>query len=63
MSGDATKPKLLKTIPAVGGSHHVAFWPDERYAFAQNSLLNLPEMSDGSITVIDLVKGERIASV
>jgi len=63
ISVDATKPKLLKTIPAAGGSHHVAFSPDERYAFVQNSLLNLPEMSDGSITVIDLVKNERIASV
>jgi hypothetical protein len=28
--------------------------PDERYAFVQNSLLNLPDMSDGSITVVDL---------
>ncbi len=60
---DATKPKLLKTIPAGGGAHHVAFSPDERYAFVQNSFLNLPEMSDGSITVIDLVKNEPIASV
>ena len=63
ISGNVTKPKLLKTIPAAGGAHHVAFSPDERYAFVQNSLLNLPEMSDGSITVIDLVKNERIASV
>jgi len=63
ISGGPTKPKLLKTIPAAGGAHHVAFSPDERYAFVQNSLLNLPEMSDGSITVIDLVKNERIASV
>jgi len=63
ISGNATKPKLLKTIPAAGGAHHVAFSPDERYAFVQNSLLNLPEMSDGSITVIDLVKNERIANV
>lgn len=60
---DATKPKLLKTIPAAAGAHHVAFSPDERYAFVQNSFLNLPEMSDGSITVIDLVKNEPIASV
>ena len=63
ISGNVTKPKLLKTIPAAGGAHHVAFSPDERYAFVQNSLLNLPEMGDGSITVIDLVKNERIASV
>lgn len=63
LSQDATEPKLLKVIPAAAGAHHVAFSPDERYAFVQNSLLNLPEMSDGSITVIDLVKNERIASV
>ena len=29
----------------------------------QNSLLNLPGMSDGSITVVDLVKGEAIGSI
>jgi DNA-binding beta-propeller fold protein YncE len=43
--------------------HHVAFPPDERYVFVQNSLLNLPGMSDGSVTVIDLNKGEVVASV
>ena len=32
-------------------------------AFVQNSLLNLPGMSDGSITIIDLVKGEAIGSI
>jgi len=41
----------------------VAFTLDERYAFVQNSLLNLPGMSDGSVTVIDLVKEELVASV
>ena len=29
----------------------------------QNSFLNLPGMSDGSITIIDLAKGEAIGSV
>ncbi len=48
------KPRLLKAIPTAPGSHHVVFSPDERYAFVQNSLLNLPNMSDGSITVVDL---------
>jgi DNA-binding beta-propeller fold protein YncE len=48
------KPRLLKAIPTAPGSHHVVFSPNERYAFVQNSLLNLPNMSDGSITVIDL---------
>jgi len=63
ISQDPRKPKLLKTIPAAAGAHHVAFPLDERYAFVQNSLLNLPSMSDGSITVIDLVKGEVVAIV
>ena len=48
------KPRLEKSIPTGEGSHHVVFSPDERYAFVQNNLLNLPGMSDGSITVIDL---------
>jgi len=63
ISQDPRKPKMLKTIPAAAGAHHVAFPLDERYAFVQNSLLNLPGMSDGSITVIDLVKGEVVASM
>jgi hypothetical protein len=50
------KPLLLKAIPTAGGAHHVAFSPDEHYAFVQNSFLNLPDMSDGSITVVDLQK-------
>jgi len=56
-------PKLLKSIPTAGGAHHVAFTPDEKLAFVQNSLLNLPGMSDGSITVIDLAKSEAIGSI
>lgn len=50
------KPKLIKAIPTAGGAHHVVLSPDERYAFVQNSFLNLPNMSDGSITVVDLEK-------
>jgi DNA-binding beta-propeller fold protein YncE len=63
ISNDLKNPKLLKTLPAAAGAHHVAFPPDERYAFVQNSLLNLSGMSDGSVTVIDLNKGEVVASV
>ena len=57
------KPKLLKTLPAAGGAHHVAFTKDWRYAFVQNALLNLPGMDDGAITVIDLKTEKVIASV
>jgi DNA-binding beta-propeller fold protein YncE len=60
---EPTMPTFLKAIPAATGAHHLVFSPDERYLFVQNSLLNLPGMSDGSITVIDMVKGEPMASV
>jgi len=56
-------PKLIKTLPAGAGAHHVGITKDERYGFVQNALLNLPGMSDGSITVVDLQKGEVIGSV
>lgn len=60
---DPRQPKLMKDIPAAAGAHHLVFSPDERYLFVQNSLLNLPGLSDSSITVIDVDKGEPIASI
>ncbi len=60
---EATKPKLLKSIATAGGAHHVVISPDEQYAIVQNSFINLPEMSDGSISVIDLKSQEKIASI
>ena len=54
ISADPMKPELIKTLAAAEGAHHVAFTRDGRYGFVQNSLLNLPGMSDGSVTVIDL---------
>lgn len=60
---DAATPRLLKSIPAAEGAHHVAFTLDGRYVFVQNALLNLPGMSDGSITVIDLQKEAVVGSV
>ena len=63
ISGDPTKPKLLKTLPTAEGAHHVAFTKDWRYAFVQNSFLNLPGMSDGSITVIDLKAETVVANI
>jgi len=61
ISGDPASPKLVKSIPTAEGAHHVAFTQDEKLAFVQNSLLNLPGMSDGSITVVDLEKQEAVA--
>ncbi len=43
--------------------NQVGITKDERYDFVQNAFLNLPGMSDGSITVIDLAKGEVVGSV
>jgi DNA-binding beta-propeller fold protein YncE len=57
------KPKLTKSIAVAEGAHHVAFTKDWRYAFVQNALLNLPGMSDGSITVVDLKAEKVIGSV
>lgn len=54
ISESPLEPKLIKQFPAAGGAHHVAFTLDEKRAYVQNSLLNLPGISDGSITVIDL---------
>lgn len=63
ISQGAGKPQLVKSIPTAEGAHHVAFTKDGKLAFVQNSLLNLPGLSDGSITIVDLEKGEAIGSV
>jgi DNA-binding beta-propeller fold protein YncE len=63
ISKNAAKPELLKSIATAEGAHHVAITKDEKLAFVQNSLLNLPGMSDGSITIIDLAKGEVVGSI
>jgi DNA-binding beta-propeller fold protein YncE len=63
ISEDPSYPKLLHSIKTAEGAHHVAFSPDKQYAFVQNNLLNLPGLSDGSISVVDLVKGETVASI
>lgn len=56
-------PKLLKSIEAAEGAHHVAFTKDGRYAFVQNALLNLPGMSDGSVTIVDLKEEKVVGSM
>ncbi|MEJ2094868.1 MAG: YncE family protein [Gammaproteobacteria bacterium] len=60
---DPTVATLLQTLEAGEGAHHVAFTKDGRYAFVQNSLLNLPGMSEGSITVVDLDSGKVLDSI
>lgn len=60
---NAVQPKLLNSIATAEGAHHVAFTTDGRYAFVQNTLLNLPGMSEGSITVVDMRTEKVVASV
>ncbi|MGJ8571610.1 MAG: YncE family protein [Hoeflea sp.] len=63
ITGGVNKLKLLKTVKTGGGAHHVGFTRDGKYAFVQNSFLNLEGMRDGSVTVVDLAGGEVIASM
>ncbi|MGH6947107.1 MAG: YncE family protein [Kiloniellales bacterium] len=63
VSADAAKPKLLTSLTTGEGAHHVAITKDEKLAFVQNSLLNLPGMSAGTITVVDLEKNEAIGQI
>ena len=63
LGAGASKPKLRKSIAIAEGAHHVAFTKDWRYAYVQNALLNLPGMSDGSITVVDLKSEKVVGSV
>lgn len=63
ISEDPAKPELLTSIETGEGAHHVAFNKEMTHAWVQNSLLNLPGMSDGSISVVDLEQEKVIASV
>lgn len=60
---DPRHPRFLQAIATAAGAHHMALSPDEGYLFVQNSFLNLEGMSDGSISVIDLQKGEVVGSI
>ncbi len=63
MSQGPMQLKLLKTLTTAEGAHHVAITKDEKYAFVQNALLNLPGMSDGSVTVVDLEQEKVVRSM
>ncbi len=60
---DPRHPRFLQAIATAAGAHHMALSPDEGYLFVQNSFLNLEGMSDGSISVVDLQKGEVVGSI
>jgi len=63
LTGSASSPRLLKTLPAAEGAHHVAITRDGKLGFVQNALLNLPGLSDGSVTIVDLESEEVLGSI
>jgi len=63
LSGGPMKPKLLKSLPAGEGAHHVGLTKDGKIAVVQSALLNLPGMADGTITVIDLEAQKVIGTI
>jgi len=60
---DPEQPKLLHSVATAGGAHHMTFSPGYKQAYVQNSFINLPEMHDGSITVVDLETGQAVRSI
>lgn len=60
---DPAKPNLMHSVATAGGAHHMVFTPDYSHAFVQNSLLNLPDINDGSISVVDLERGVLVRSI
>lgn len=62
LSDGGRKATLVKTIDTANGAHHVAYTKDGKYAFVQNSFINLPGMRDGSVSVVDLGTREVIGS-
>ena len=63
ISENVALPKLMKSLKTGEGAHHVAFTKDGKLAFVQNTLLNLPGMSEGTITVVDLATEEIVAQI
>jgi plastocyanin/DNA-binding beta-propeller fold protein YncE len=60
---DPMAPKLLKTLPADAGAHHIAFSEDGKHMFVQNNLLNLEDLNAGTISVVNLESGQLVATV
>ncbi|MFO1190397.1 MAG: YncE family protein [Alphaproteobacteria bacterium] len=56
-------PRLLHTVKTGGGAHHMVFSPDQRFAYVQNSFINLPDMHEGTISVVDTETGTVVATI
>lgn len=60
---DPTIPRLIETLPAAAGAHHIEFSADGAYLFVQNNMLNLEGMNAGTISVLDRKSGEIVATI
>lgn len=56
-------PRLMRTLPADAGAHHIAFSDDGKFMFVNNNLLSLPGMNAGTISAVDLTTGKLIAQL
>lgn len=58
--------KLLKTLTADKGAHHMAFFKTKsgkEVVAVQNNLLNIPNLNSGTISVIELSTGKTLGTV
>lgn len=58
--------KLLKTLNADKGAHHMAFFKTKsgkEVVAVQNNLLNIPNLNSGTISVIELSTGKTLGTV
>ncbi len=63
LSQNVAKPKLLASLKTGQGAHHVGFTKDWKLAIVQNAFLNLPNMSAGTVTEVDLESHEVVAEI
>ena len=60
---DPANPKLIRTMDAQPGAHHVLFSPDNKYMYVQNNLLNLDGINSGTVSVIDFETGKHVTTL
>ncbi|PWN69128.1 hypothetical protein C1631_013775 [Chryseobacterium phosphatilyticum] len=63
---DLPQLKLLKTLNADKGAHHMAFFKTKsgkEVVAVQNNLLNIPNLNSGTINVIEIETGKTLGTV
>ena len=63
LSGNASKPKLGKSLVIGQGAHHVGLTRDGHYGFVQKLFVNFPGMRDDLVSVVDLQSQKAVASM